>query len=409
MVEGQPRGVQELALEPEHARRAVLGVPAHRVPDRAQVDADLVRAPGLQAQPQQRGLSRSARSSAKWVRASRGAGRRRSPCACARAGRGRSAPRSCPCAPADAPPRAPGTRVRSAARRGRLRSSRWASSRARDDEQAGGVAVEPVHDPGPRGVPAGRRRRALARGDSGASMLGERVLAVAARGVHDEARALVDHEQVLVLVGDREGGSGSPADGGSLVGRRSPLPAALALDHEEQDHEPSVIEASARLNGGQPSGSLTKSVTEPWRTRSSDVAERAAEQHAGRQPDQRRGWRGARSRRAGRAARGRSGPSRSRGCRAGSRRRRRGCACSRGGRPGRSLRSSPGAIERSTACLLSWSAATHEPSTDQRPRASHAAAGRESGRARASAAQPWMMPATTMLLTICRVMIARSG
>ena len=31
---------------------------------------------------------------------------------------------------------------------------------------------------------------------------------------------------------------------------------------------PSVIEASARLNGGQPSGSLMKSVTEPWRTRS---------------------------------------------------------------------------------------------------------------------------------------------
>ena len=31
---------------------------------------------------------------------------------------------------------------------------------------------------------------------------------------------------------------------------------------------PSVIEASARLNGGQPSGSLTKSVTEPSRMRS---------------------------------------------------------------------------------------------------------------------------------------------
>ena len=31
---------------------------------------------------------------------------------------------------------------------------------------------------------------------------------------------------------------------------------------------PSVIEASARLNGGQPSGSLMKSVTAPSRTRS---------------------------------------------------------------------------------------------------------------------------------------------
>ena len=31
---------------------------------------------------------------------------------------------------------------------------------------------------------------------------------------------------------------------------------------------PSVMDASARLNGGQPSGSLMKSVTEPWRRRS---------------------------------------------------------------------------------------------------------------------------------------------
>ena len=50
---------------------------------------------------------------------------------------------------------------------------------------------------------------------------------------------------------------------------------------------PSVIEASARLNGGQPSGSLMKSVTEPCAQAVDDVAERAADEHAGGQPDQR--------------------------------------------------------------------------------------------------------------------------
>ena len=56
---------------------------------------------------------------------------------------------------------------------------------------------------------------------------------------------------------------------------------------------PSVIEVSARLNGGQPSGSLMKSVTDAVAQAVEDVAERAAEEHAGGQPDQRAGWRGA--------------------------------------------------------------------------------------------------------------------
>ena len=53
------------------------------------------------------------------------------------------------------------------------------------------------------------------------------------------------------------------------------------------DRMPSVIEASARLNGGQPSGSLMKSVTEPVAEAVEDVAERPADQHPGGQPDQR--------------------------------------------------------------------------------------------------------------------------
>ena len=54
MLEGQVLGVQELALEPEHAGAAVLRVAGHGVVDRLQVRADLVRAPGLEPHAQQR-------------------------------------------------------------------------------------------------------------------------------------------------------------------------------------------------------------------------------------------------------------------------------------------------------------------------------------------------------------------
>ena len=91
--------------------------------------------------------------------------------------------------------------------------------------------------------------------------------------------------------------------------------AGVALDDEQQETTPSVIAASARLNAGQ-SGSLTKSVTEPRRARSIDVADGAAEQQPGRQPDQRPSG-AARSRRAGRPARRRRRARRAPGCRQG--------------------------------------------------------------------------------------------
>src|SRR2546430_10046342 len=49
MPEAEPRSVQELALEAVPAATSVLGVAGHRVPDRGEVDPDLVRAPGLEA------------------------------------------------------------------------------------------------------------------------------------------------------------------------------------------------------------------------------------------------------------------------------------------------------------------------------------------------------------------------
>ena len=69
--------------------------------------------------------------------------------------------------------------------------------RARDDEQARRVAVEPVDDSRPLRLLAARDRVAEQPVD-------ERPARVAGRRMHDDARRLVDDEQVLVLVGDAQ-------------------------------------------------------------------------------------------------------------------------------------------------------------------------------------------------------------
>src|SRR6202035_6111573 len=67
---------------------------------------------------------------------------------------------------------------------------------AGDHQQPGGVTVEPMHN---------ARALGLAARELWREQLGERLLAMPARGVHDDARALVHDDQVLVAVGDREG------------------------------------------------------------------------------------------------------------------------------------------------------------------------------------------------------------
>src|SRR3954454_13150860 len=79
---------------------------------------------------------------------------------------------------------------------------------------------------------------------------------MAAGRMHDQPGPLVDDDQVLVLVGDRE-----RLCRAHELGRRRSI-------STNRSSMPSVIEASARLNGGQPRGSLMKSVTEPWIARS---------------------------------------------------------------------------------------------------------------------------------------------
>ena len=207
--ERQPARVQELALQAEPPGVPYCRSPAHRMADRRHVHADLMGAAGLERHPQQR--------------------RRR---AAAARSRSASAPRAAssvsidistrsrrwrPIGASIVPVRAAGCPSTSA------RYSRCSSAprdqrlqRAVDvvalghDEQPRGVAVEPVDDP--------RAPRLLAAGARPPSACASVPVAVPARGVDDHAGGLVDHQQVLVLVGHRERRRGGAAATG---GRRS--------------------------------------------------------------------------------------------------------------------------------------------------------------------------------------------
>ena len=170
---------------------AVLGVAAHRdgrSPAGARGSGGCARCPGAAAAASSAG---SARSSVKWVRASRGW----SPPTAMRVRTRGSRPIGASIVPrarrraALAPAR--GTRARSAARRAPRCSSRWASSErattSRPEVSRSSRWTMP-------GALRARRRRA-----SASEQLGERALAMPARGVHDQAGGLVDHQQVLVL------------------------------------------------------------------------------------------------------------------------------------------------------------------------------------------------------------------
>ncbi len=58
MVEGEAGGVEELALEAEEARGAVVGVAADGVADGLHVDADLVGAAALQTETEEASCQR---------------------------------------------------------------------------------------------------------------------------------------------------------------------------------------------------------------------------------------------------------------------------------------------------------------------------------------------------------------
>ena len=147
----------------------------------------------------------------------------------------------------------------------------------------------------------------------------------------------------------------------SLLGR--PSRRAMRSTTITSARIPSVIEASARLKGGQPSGSLTKSVTEPPRMRSITLPSAPPSSIPVGQPDQRLVEVPREVDEQHAAARPRSGSSRRRGCPGRKPKATPWLRVLTSSTPGRKRCSSPGMIELRTRCLVSWSRATTSSAT----------------------------------------------
>ena len=215
MREGEPRGVQELALEPEPR-------PPRRTADR--------RRPDGRSPPCGRGSGACGRSRARPAAASRPGAAARSRSGCGpRAGSsvsidiGTRSRRSRPIGASIVPVR--GRRPTVDQRqvlapqlaRGEQRLQRAVDLvRSGDHEQPRGVAVEAVHDPGAVGL--------VAPGGGSRQRLRERPVPVAAGRMHDDPGRLVDDQQVLVLVGDRERHRRT-----SAPRRRGPAPGSTSI------------------------------------------------------------------------------------------------------------------------------------------------------------------------------------
>jgi hypothetical protein len=207
--------MQKLALEIQaSAARStpVLGVSADRMADSGQVSADLVRAPRLQPEAQQRGRRQAL------DRLEMGDGVARPVAAGGHHGA------AAPVASDRGVDRA-GLGVHAARDEGQVLAAHLARAQLggqrgvgllglRHDEQPRRVAVEAVDDAGPLRVGAA--------GDAAAERLRQRRPVVSAGGMRDQPGGLVDHEQVGVLVDDLEFGR--------RVGRRGGLRSAVDLD-----------------------------------------------------------------------------------------------------------------------------------------------------------------------------------
>jgi hypothetical protein len=193
MLEGESRGVEELTLEAEITRDSVDWVSRNGELDRCEMDADLMRPAGLEADSQER----MAREELHDVEVGDSIARR---CSVERdAGRVGAVA-------SDRRLDAPAARARPTlhereilaldlARPQKPLQAAVSLVRTRYHEEARGVAIEPVHDSGSLGLRPTRNRMAQKAVD-------ERARRVPGRGVDDEAGRLVDDEQVLVLIRD---------------------------------------------------------------------------------------------------------------------------------------------------------------------------------------------------------------
>src|ERR1700730_12555128 len=194
MREDELARMEELPLQIELSRSSVDRVACHRQVDRRQMNTDLMRSSGLEPYieegvPRQELFHLEARDGLpRLVRVERVAkrvaavtpDRRLDPAARrARSADDEGGVVAFQRTPADA-----------------VLQARVRLFRARDDHEPRGVAVEPMHDAGTSGISAG---------DVALEQpLDERAGRMPGGGMHHEARRLVDHDQVLVLVHDAE-------------------------------------------------------------------------------------------------------------------------------------------------------------------------------------------------------------
>src|SRR6478735_4862770 len=194
MVEGEGVSVQELPLESEVSRGAVDRVARDRQPDRVEMHPDLVRAAGLEPYLEQGALAEPLAhlepgdGLARCIRVDRPA----RPIGAVAADRGVDPPRPRPGCPSHEGEVASLDLPLS----DRRRELFIGALRARDEQQARRVPVEPVDDPRPPGITTG--------GAEADEPVDQRLLVVSWRRVDDEPGRLVDHEQVLVLEDDLE-------------------------------------------------------------------------------------------------------------------------------------------------------------------------------------------------------------
>ena len=289
--------------------------------DRGQVGADLVGAPGLEPDPQQRRARQQLARPRSASRAARRASVRVDITLAARAVAARAARRSCRCAASGRPVDERQVLALDLARADHAAAAPVGVARTSPPPSAprcrGRAGARSPAAPGPS-PPAARPASACA----------SVVPAVAGRRVHDHAGGLVDHQQVLVLEHDLEAdvrrrGSASrvglgdstthrsPAASRWRLGRASPstvtapasisrcgrraraapprarqervepLPGvvrrrrsgrlcavrSISTTTEQQRSTPTTMQTSARLNAGQAIGSM-KSITAPSRARS---------------------------------------------------------------------------------------------------------------------------------------------
>src|SRR4051794_31233313 len=194
MFERESAGVEELPGQTMTSRVPVVRVAGHGVADGQQVRADLVGAARLEGHAQQRVLREALLRLEVGDRVVRVVGVRADlrphPAVAAErrvdraAARGRAALDERDVLAGDV------ARPQCGLQRGVRRLV------AGEHEQPRGVAVEPVHD--------ARAVRVRAAGHAALQRLYERALGVALARMYDDARGLVDDDQVLVLVGDRE-------------------------------------------------------------------------------------------------------------------------------------------------------------------------------------------------------------